>query len=179
ADVLYDEYDGEEGGGLFASRGMMVAAGVMAFVLLGGGALLAYQAIFSSDDGSPPPLVLADKNAVRMLPDGQAADPAASGEIPLTNEGDVSNSVIQPGAETPIERINPNIDPDRTVRQIGANGNNTGSDAIAPRSVRTFKVNPDGSIVAEPATSVDNNSNAIQPRTVTTQQISGNGQVVA
>ncbi|MCR9235491.1 MAG: SPOR domain-containing protein [Alphaproteobacteria bacterium] len=179
ADVLYDEYDEEEGGGLFASRGMMVAAGVMAFVLLGGGALLAYQAIFSSDDGSPPPLVLADKNAVRMLPDGQAADPAASGDIPLTNEGDVSNSVIQPGAETPIERINPNIDPDRTVRQIGANGNNTGSDAIAPRSVRTFKVNPDGSIVAEPATSVDNNSNAIQPRTVTTQQISGNGQVVA
>lgn len=179
ADVLYDEYDEEEGGGLFASRGMMVAAGVMAFVLLGGGALLAYQAIFSSDDGSPPPLVLADKNAVRMLPDGQAADPAASGDIPLTNEGDVSNSVLQPGAETPIARINPNIDPDRTVRQIGANGNNNGSDAIAPRSVRTFKVNPDGSIVAEPAARVDNNSNAIQPRTVTTQQISGNGQVVA
>ncbi|MGJ8533302.1 MAG: SPOR domain-containing protein [Alphaproteobacteria bacterium] len=179
ADVLYDEYDEEEGGGLFASRGMMVAAGVMAFVLLGGGALLAYQAIFSSDDGSPPPLVLADKNAVRMLPDGQAADPAASGDIPLTNESDVSNSVIQPGAETPIERINPNIDPDRTVRQIGANGNNAGSDAIAPRSVRTFKVNPDGSIVAEPAARVDNDSNAIQPRTVTTQQISGNGQVVA
>ncbi|WP_306257038.1 SPOR domain-containing protein [Pararhizobium sp. IMCC21322] len=179
ADVLYDEYDEDEGGGLFASRGMMVAAGVMAFVLLGGGALLAYQAIFSSDDGSPPPLVLADKNAVRMLPDGQAADPAASGDIPLTNESDLSNGVIQPGAETPIARINPNIDPDRTVRQIGANGNNSGTDAIAPRSVRTFKVNPDGSIVAEPAARVDNNSNAIQPRTVTTQQISGNGEVVA
>lgn len=179
ADVLYDGYEDDEGGGLFASRGMMVAAGVMAFVLLGGGALLAYQAIFSSDDGSPPPLVLADKNPVRMLPDGQAADPAASGDIPLTNEGDAANGVIQPGAETPIERINPNIDPDRAVRQIGVNGNGNGSEGIAPRSVRTFKVNPDGSIVAEPATTVDNNSNAIQPRTVTTQQISGNGQVAA
>lgn len=179
ADVLYEGYEDDDNGGLFASRGMMVAAGVMAFVLLGGGALLAYQAIFSSDDGSPPPLVLADKNAVRMLPDGQAADTSGSGDIPLTNEGDVSSGVIQPGAETPIDRINPNIDPDRTVRQIGVDGNGSPSEGIAPRSVRTFKVNPDGSIVAEPATTVANNSNAIQPRTVTTQQISGNGQVVA
>lgn len=178
ADILYDGYEEEDGGGLFASRGMMVAAGVMAFVLLGGGALLAYQAIFSGDDGGPPPLVLADKNPVRMLPDGQAAD-TSSGDIPLTSEGDVSNGVIQPGAETPIERINPNIDPDRAVRQIGANGNGTGSEGIAPRSVRTFKVNPDGSIVAEPATTNVSNSNAIQPRTVTTQQISGSGQVAA
>lgn len=176
ADVLYDGYEDDENGGLFASRGMMVAAGVMAFVLLGGGALLAYQAIFSSDDGGPPPLVLADKNPVRMLPDGQAADTSGSGDIPLTNEGDFSNGVMQPGAETPIARINPNIDPDRTVRQIGADGNGSQSEGIAPRSVRTFKVNPDGSIVAEPANTVDNNSNAIQPRTVTTQQVSGNGQ---
>ncbi len=179
ADVLYDGYEDDENGGLFASRGMMVAAGVMAFVLLGGGALLAYQAIFSSDDGGPPPLVLADKNPVRMLPDGQAADTSGSGDIPLTSEGDFSNGVIQPGAETPIARINPNIDPDRTVRQIGANGNGSQSEGIAPRSVRTFKVNPDGSIVAEPATTVDNNSNAIQPRTVATQQVSGDGQFVS
>lgn len=179
ADVLYEGYDDEDGGGLFASRGMMVAAGVMAFVLLGGGALLAYQAIFSDDDGGPPPLVLADKSAVRMLPDGQSADTNATGDIPLTSEGDFSNGVIQPGAETPIARINPNIDPDRTVRQIGTDGNSGSSEGIAPRSVRTFKVNPDGSIVAEPANTVDNSSNVIQPRTVATQRVSGNGQIVA
>lgn len=179
ADVLYEGYDDEDGGSLFASRGMMVAAGVMAFVLLGGGALLAYQAIFSDDDGGPPPLVLADKSAVRMLPDGQSADTSASGDIPLTAEGDFSNGVIQPGAETPIARINPNIDPDRTVRQIGTNGSSSASEGIAPRSVRTFKVNPDGSIVAEPANTADNSSNAIQPRTVATQRVSGNGQIVA
>lgn len=175
ADILYEDYDDREGG-LFASRGMVVAAGVLAFVLLGGGALLAYQAIFSSDDGGPPPLVLADKSPVRMLPDGQAAETNSNGDIALTDESNAADGVMQPGAETPIARINPNIDQDRQVRQVGVDDNGSRNDGIAPRSVRTFKVNPDGSIVAEPAPVTDSNSNAIQPRSVTTQPISGSGE---
>lgn len=180
ADILYEGYDDyhDERGGLFASRGMVIAAGVLAFVLLGGGALLAFQAIFSSDDGGPPPLVLADKSPVRMLPDGQAADTSGNGDIALTDESNAANGVIQPGAETPIERINPNIDPDREVRQVGVEGNSGGGEGIAPRSVRTFKVNPDGSIVAEPAPVNDNNANEIQPRSVTTQEITGSDEPV-
>nr|WP_306266691.1 SPOR domain-containing protein [Pararhizobium sp. IMCC3301] len=176
ADILYEDYD-DEGRGLFASRGMVVAAGVLAFVLLGGGALLAYQAIFSSDDSGPPPLVLADKSPVRMLPDGQAAETGGNGEIALTDESNAADGVMQPGAETPIARINPNIDQDRQVRQVGVEDNNSSGEGIAPRSVRTFKVNPDGSIVAEPAPVTDN-SNAVQPRSVTTQPISGAGEQV-
>lgn len=180
ADILYEEYDDDNGGGLFASRGMMVAAGVVAFVVLGGAALLAYQAIFAGDDSGPPPLVLADKSPVRILPDGQAADIDGSLDNgSLSEPGDASDGQLVPRAEEPVTNLNPNIDQGRSVRVVDNQGVSPNSDPLGPRPVRTFVVRPDGSIVSNSATGTptNNNSNGIQPRVVTTQPISGNGNI--
>lgn len=177
ADILYEEYDDDNSPGLFASRGMMVAAGVVAFVVLGGAALLAYQAIFSGDDSGPPPLVLADKTPVRILPDGQAADADGTSDIgSLTEPGTAADGQLVPRAEEPVTNINPNIDQGRSVRVVDNQGVSPTTDPLGPRPVRTFVVRPDGSIVSNSSTgAATNTNNGIQPRVVTTQPISGNG----
>lgn len=182
ADILYEEYEDDNGSGLFASRGMMVAAGVVAFVVLGGAALLAYQAIFSGDDSGPPPLVMADKNPVRILPDGQAADADGASDIgSLSEPGTAADGQLVPRAEEPVTNLNPNIDQGRSVRVVDNQGVSPTSDPLGPRPVRTFVVRPDGSIVSNSATgagAATNTNNGIQPRVVTTQPISGNGSPV-
>lgn len=179
ADILYEEYEDDNGPGLFASRGMMVAAGVVAFVVLGGGALLAYQAIFSGDDSGPPPLVMADKSPVRILPDGQAADADGASDIgSLSEPGTAADGQLVPRAEEPVTNLNPNIDQGRSVRVVDNQGVSPTSDPLGPRPVRTFVVRPDGSIVSNSATgttSTATNNSGIQPRVVTTQPISGTG----
>ncbi|MEP4803930.1 MAG: SPOR domain-containing protein, partial [Hyphomicrobiales bacterium] len=178
ADILYEEYEDDNGSSLFASRGMMVAAGVVAFVVLGGAALLAYQAIFSGDDSGPPPLVMADKSPVRIMPDGQAADTDGSSDIgSLSEPGTAADGQLVPRAEEPVTNLNPNIDQGRSVRVVDSQGVSPTSDPLGPRPVRTFVVRPDGSIVSNSSTgtAAPASSGGIQPRVVTTQPITGTG----
>lgn len=177
ADILYEDYDDDNGTGFFASRGMMVAAGVVAFVVLGGAALLAYQAIFSGDDSGPPPLIMADKSPVRILPDGQAADADGSSDIgTLTEPGTAADGQLVSRVEEPVTNLNPNIDQGRSVRVVDNQGVSSTSDPLGPRPVRTFVVRPDGSIVSNSATgTAPANNSGIQPRVVEIQPIGGDG----
>ena len=190
ADEDYDDVDLDDGG-LFANRGMMVAAGVVAFVVLGGAALLAYQAIFTGGDNSPPPLLLASKDAVRILPDGQSADGGLTSSAgALSENGSPSDGgTLLSRSEQPVTSLNPNINGDRVARVIlpnPANGSanqtrlSPTSEPLGPRPVKTFIVRPDGSIVNNTPTNNSRNTNSvIKPRTVRTQVITNSGSPAA
>lgn len=189
ADEDYDDVDLDDGG-LFANRGMMVAAGVVAFVVLGGAALLAYQAIFTGGDNSPPPLLLASKDAVRILPDGQSADGGLTSNAgALSENGSPSDGgTLLSRSEQPVTSLNPNISGDRVARVIlpnPANGtaNQTRlsptSEPLGPRPVKTFIVRPDGSIVNNSPSNNGNTGSGIKPRTVRTQVITNSGSPAA
>lgn len=173
----YDLGEDEDDGGLFASKGMLVAAGVLAVVILGGGSLMIYQAIFGGGSDGPPPLIQADDNPVRITPDGQAT--SGNGVIALTENGTPQDGQLRPGAEQPLN-LNPTFDPNRQTRIIPINPNDNAQNGggLGPRPVTTFTVRPDGSIVANGGnTPTTSGSSAVQPRRVTTQPIGQNGQV--
>ena len=143
--------------------GRKIAAIVMAIALLGGTGALAWNYI-GSDNGAAP-VILADKDPVKVKPKDSGGEVVPNQEQTVFNKVDGSDSTkpvqikLRNRSEEPINVAGVKAD----SRVSPSNTRNAESEILRPRSVRTVVVKPDGTIVS----STENSNTATESPTPT------------
>lgn len=132
-------------------RGLYVAAVLAGIVFVGFGGFFGYKFFAGAGDSGPPPVIVADKAPVKIMPDSpqKTADAARSKLIyDRVGGSDGAEERLVVRSEEPVEALGAQ-NAGATSATVDATGSPSAGRPALPRRVRTVVVRPDGTIINE------------------------------